>query len=67
MKPKRCPCGKILQGRQRVQCGQCYLKNHPGSSQCAYCYQWYMSHGGASYNSVVQLHAKAKCRKAVAA
>jgi hypothetical protein len=61
--PKRCPCGQILQGRQRIQCAQCYLKQHPGSSQCAICLQWYMSHGGKSHASTIKLHATGKCKK----
>lgn len=64
MKTKRCPCGQILQGRQKVRCSQCYLKLHPGSSKCPHCFQWYMSHGGNSYGSIVKLHATAKCKKA---
>jgi hypothetical protein len=62
-KPKRCRCGQILQGRQRTQCAQCYLKAHPGSSKCPVCFQWYMSHGGKAYASVVKLHATSKCKK----
>jgi hypothetical protein len=40
---------------------------HPGSSKCPVCFQWYMSHGGKAYASVVKLHATSKCKKQEAA
>ncbi len=63
-KHPRCACGKLLQGRQRIQCAECSLKSNPGSSQCAHCFRWYMSHGGSSYKTEILLHATGKCRKA---
>lgn len=63
MKHPRCACGKLLQGRQKVQCAECLLKKHPGSSQCAHCFQWYMSHGGSSYIKERELHATGRCRR----
>lgn len=62
-KVKRCGCGKILQGRQRIQCSQCYLKHHPGSSQCPLCFRWYITHGGASYEVDRKFHNSGKCKK----
>ena len=64
MKIKKCGCGQILTGRQKIRCSQCTLKANPGSSQCATCFQWYMSHGGSSYRKERELHASGKCKKA---
>lgn len=61
---KKCQCGIILTGKQKVRCSQCSLKLNPGSSQCAHCFQWYISHGGNSHRKERELHATAKCKKA---
>ena len=66
-KSAKCKCGKLLTGRQKVQCSDCYIKSHPASSQCAYCFQWYWSHGGQSYLREIKLHAAGGCRKREAA
>ena len=65
-KPPRCACGQILQGRQKVQCAACYIKRHPSSSQCPFCFQWFWSHRGHGDLKTVRHHATAACKKAEA-
>lgn len=67
MKIKRCPCGVILTGKQKVRCAQCAIKENPGSSQCPYCFRWFISHGGNSYSREREHHARAACRKEMSA
>ena len=59
---KHCECGNELVGRERVQCRDCYMKNHPGSSECPFCREWYFTHGGGGTESEKWRHAKKQCR-----
>lgn len=58
-----CACGEALTGRSRVWCAQCVVKNHPGSSQCAFCKEWYYTHSGNVRQSVLEFHAKKHCKR----
>lgn len=61
---RQCACGTPFEGRQKVRCSQCALRENPGSSQCATCFRWYMTHGGNSYAKEREFHAKGACKKA---
>jgi hypothetical protein len=58
-----CACGEALSGRSRVWCAQCVVKNHPGSSQCPFCLEWYYTHGGNIKESILSFHAKKHCKR----
>ena len=61
---KHCECGTELTGRERIQCRECAVKAHPGSSQCPFCLEWYYTHSGGVTQSKLDFHAKKHCRKA---
>lgn len=59
---KFCECGEPLTGRQKIQCRECAIKAHPGSSQCPFCLEWYYTHSGNVVLSTLEFHAKRKCK-----
>lgn len=63
-KQLKCRCGRLLQGRQRVNCSECYIRQHPSSSQCAWkwCLQWFITHGGSSYTKECLFHSTGACK-----
>jgi hypothetical protein len=58
-----CECGTALSGRSKRWCSECVVRNHPGSSQCPFCLDWYYTHSGNTRESVMKLHASKACRK----
>ena len=63
-KPATCECGEPLTGRSTKWCRTCVVKNHPGSSQCPFCKEWYYTHSGSVRESTLAFHAKRQCKKA---
>lgn len=63
-KQTRCACGRLLQGRQRVYCSECYVRQHSGSMQCPWrwCLRWYISHGGSAYVKECLYHSTGACK-----
>lgn len=59
----KCKCGRPLTGRRKVQCEQCYMKSHPASSQCPFCFEWFFSHGGQAHAKAIKFHAVGTCRR----
>ena len=57
-----CACGEPLTHVKSVQCRLCTVRNHPGSSQCPFCLEWYYTHSGSVTLSNLEFHAKKKCR-----
>lgn len=59
-KQTRCACGRLLQGRQRLYCSECYVRQHSSSLQCPWkwCLRWYLS----SYIKECRYHSSGSCK-----
>lgn len=58
---KDCECGAPLQDRKQ-KCKTCRLSNHPASSQCPFCLEWYWTHRGLGEDKQeMYYHASGRC------
>jgi hypothetical protein len=59
-----CECGEPLFHHSAVKCKDCTCREHPGSSRCPFCMEWYYTHSGSVVKSVMWYHAKKECLSA---